>query len=72
VIELASNFRTTLLNNCRVPYKNFKNSSLSRFSKKLNNNFGHLSQDKKYDFRPSKMERILSIAGNKVRNLVLL
>jgi hypothetical protein len=25
VIELASNFRTTLLNNCRVPYKNLKN-----------------------------------------------
>jgi hypothetical protein len=72
VIELASNFRTTLINNCRVPYNNFKNNSLPRFSKKSNNNFGHLSQDKKYDFRQSKMERILSIAGNKLKNLVLL
>lgn len=71
VIELASNFRTTLLKNYRVPFKNFKNSPLSRFSKTSNNNFGHLLLDK-YDFRPSKIERILSIAGNNQRNLVWL
>jgi hypothetical protein len=31
-----------------------------------------LSQNRKYDFSPSKMARILSIAGNKLRNFVLL